>query len=132
MSGSTALLLAEAILTVHFGFILFVALGGLLAWRWPRLVWLHLPAVAWGGFVELSGTICPLTRWENHFLALAQTAGYDEGFVAHYLLPLIYPGLVLTPETARHIAIGAGLLALTWNAILYVLLWRRRRFSGRV
>ena len=29
-------------------FIVFVAVGGLMAWRWPRLLWLHVPAVAWG------------------------------------------------------------------------------------
>jgi Protein of Unknown function (DUF2784) len=35
-------LLANAVVLVHLGFIAFVAIGGVLAWRWPRLVWLHL------------------------------------------------------------------------------------------
>ncbi|MDH4236829.1 MAG: DUF2784 domain-containing protein, partial [Nitrospira sp.] len=56
---------ADLVLLLHFCFILFVLLGGLLLIKQPKLVWLHLPAVAWGAWVEFSGWICPLTPWEN-------------------------------------------------------------------
>ncbi|MBL0950704.1 MAG: DUF2784 family protein, partial [Pseudomonas sp.] len=36
---------ADALVLVHLSFILFVLFGGLLLLRWPRLLWLHLPAV---------------------------------------------------------------------------------------
>ena len=58
-------LAADGLVLLHLAFIVFVALGGLLAaWR-PRLAWLHLPAVAWGAWIEAAGAICPLTPWEN-------------------------------------------------------------------
>jgi hypothetical protein len=84
-------LLADAVLLLHLGFILFVLLGALLvAWRRPLLP-LHLAAAAWGIWIELSGAICPLTWVENRFRQLAGETGYGGGFVEHYLVPLIYP-----------------------------------------
>ena len=58
-------LAADALVWLHLGFILFVLFGGLLPLRWPRLAWLHLPAVAWGCAVEFLGLPCPLTPLEN-------------------------------------------------------------------
>lgn len=90
-------LAADAVLVLHLGFIVFVLLGGLLV-AWKRaLVWLHLPAVAWGIFVELSGRLCPLTHWENALRRLAGGAGYETSFVEQYLLPLIYPSWLSVP-----------------------------------
>ncbi len=51
-------LAADALVWLHLGFILFVLFGGLLPLRWPRLAWLHLPAVAWGCAVEFLGLPC--------------------------------------------------------------------------
>ncbi|HLB85193.1 MAG TPA: DUF2784 domain-containing protein, partial [Steroidobacteraceae bacterium] len=62
-------LLADAVLIVHLAFIAFVVLGGLLVLRWPRIAWLHLPAVAWGAWIEFSGGICPLTPLEVNLRA---------------------------------------------------------------
>ena len=108
--------LATATALLHFAFIAFVVLGGLLVLRWPRVMWLHLPAAVWGVLIEFFSWYCPLTRWENHFLREAGRAGYDGGFVAHYIMPVIYPaGLTRGTE----IAIGAFVLVL--NAVIY---WR--------
>lgn len=88
---------ADAILVLHFGFIVFVLLGGLLV-VWKRyLSLLHLPAVAWGIYVELSGRLCPLTHWENRLRQLAGDAGYQTSFIEQYLLPLIYPSWLSVP-----------------------------------
>jgi hypothetical protein len=114
--------LAGLVLLLHLAFVAFVVAGAALVWRWPRLAWLHLPAAAWGAFVEFSGTICPLTPLENHLRALAGRPGYGEGFVEHYLVPLVYPQ-ALTREL--QFALGGVVVAL--NALLYALLWRRRR-----
>ncbi|OHC66858.1 MAG: hypothetical protein A2045_02455 [Rhodocyclales bacterium GWA2_65_20] len=84
-------LLADAVLLLHLAFILFVVLGAFLVWRRPRLAWLHLPAVAWGMFIEITGGICPLTPLENRLRHSGGEAGYDGSFIEHYLLPLIYP-----------------------------------------
>lgn len=109
-------LLASATALFHFAFILFVIFGGLLALRWPRVMWIHLPAAAWGVLIEFFGWWCPLTRWENHFLREAGRAGYDGGFVAHYIMPVIYPS-----GLTRGLEIAIGVFVLALNAVIY---WR--------
>ncbi|BAP78757.1 MAG: DUF2784 domain-containing protein [Pseudomonadales bacterium] len=113
---------ADAVLMLHLGFILFVLLGGLLvAWKRGFLL-LHLPAMAWGIFVELSGRPCPLTHWENLLRRLAGNAGYEAGFVEHYLLPLIYPAWLSVPVQYLLAAV-----VIVVNLLIYGgLLWRNR------
>ena len=67
-------LLANLVLIVHGVFVLFVATGGLLVLKMPRLLWLHLPALGWGGTVVGMGWVCPLTPLENHLRRLAGRA----------------------------------------------------------
>lgn len=115
-------LLADLIVLVHFAFIAFAVAGGLLALRWPRLIWLHLPAVAWAGLISLFGWVCPLTPLENRLRVLAGEEAYSGDFVARYVLPLIYP-VDLTREI--QVLLGVGVLVL--NLVVYCWLWRRRR-----
>ena len=114
--------LAVVTLLLHLGFVLFCTLGGaLVLWRW-RIIWWHLPALAWGATMELGGYICPLTYLENYFLRQAGQAGYTGDFVAQYLLAVIYPeGLTRSDQ------ILLGGLLLSFNAAVYLLVWRRRR-----
>ena len=112
---------ADAVLAAHLAFVLFVVCGGLLVLRTPRLAWLHLPAAAWGAFVELSGSICPLTPLEVTLRRGAGEAGYGGDFVEHYLVALIYPA-GLTREL--QVSIGAAVLLI--NLFVYFVLWRRR------
>jgi hypothetical protein len=118
-------LLADAVVVLHLLFIAFALLGGALVLRWRRLAWLHLPAAAWAAYVEFSSTICPLTPLENALRRRAGAAGYDNGFVEHYLIPIIYPG-GLTPRV--QLAIGVAVVAI--NAAFYLVAWRRRRQPG--
>ena len=119
------LLLADALVVVHFAFTGFVVFGGFVTWRWPRIAWVHLPALAWGCWIELSHAVCPLTPLENHWRQLAGGAGYSEGFLAHYLVRVLYP-----PGLTWHIQyeLAAGLVLL--NVVAYVGLLRRRRGTG--
>ncbi len=113
-------LLANSLVLLHLAFILFVVGGGLLA-AWKKgVVWLHLPAAVWGALIEFMGWICPLTPLENHFRRQFGAAGYEGGFVEHYLLPLIYPEM-LTAAT-QHVL---GSLVLAINFLIYFWLWRR-------
>lgn len=114
-------LLADGLVLVHFGFVLFVVLGGLLVLRWPRLVWLHLPAAAWGFAIEVFGWLCPLTSFENDLRRRAGLAGYEGGFIEHYILPVLYPP-GLTRETQWLLAA----IVLLINAVVYTIFWRRR------
>lgn len=107
-------LAAAGVLLLHLAFVLFVVFGALLLVRWPRLAWLHLPAAAWGFFIELSGRLCPLTTLEKLLRVRAGLSGYGESFVEHYLLRLIYPGS-LTREMQLGLAVGV----VTINLLLY-------------
>jgi uncharacterized protein DUF2784 len=100
MMAMLARLGADAVLLVHFAFIVFVLAGGLLVLRHPALAWLHVPAVAWAVVVEVTGRICPLTYVENALRTAAGLAGYPGDFLSHYLLRAIYPdGLTRTIQT---------------------------------
>ena len=114
--------LADAVVLLHLAFVLFVVAGGLLAFRWRRAPWLHLPALAWGGWIEFSGSICPLTPLETALRRAGGGAGYGGSFIDHYLLPVLYPA-GLTRETQW--VLGAALLL--FNAAAYGLLWWRLR-----
>jgi hypothetical protein len=115
-------ILADAVLVLHFAFVLFVALGGALVWKWPRLAWGHVPAAVWGIAIEFGGWICPLTPLENHLRALAGEEPYGGDFIARYLMPVIYPeGLT----RGAQLALGAAALLL--NVAIYVAVLRRRR-----
>ena len=115
-------LLADAVVLFHGLFVLFAVLGGLLLARWPGLIWLHLPAIAWAVGITVTGGICPLTPLENELRWRAGQEGYEGGFIAHYVWSLLYPeGLTRTVQA------GLGLAAMSLNVFVYARWWRRRR-----
>lgn len=117
--------LADAVLVLHFGFVVFVALGGLLALRWPRVALVHIPCALWGVAIEFGGWICPLTPLENRLRILAGESTYHGDFIARYLLPVLYPeGL------SRDAQIVLGLAALVLNLAIYAVVWRSARPRG--
>jgi hypothetical protein len=105
---------ADIVVLIHLAFVVFVVLGaGLVVW-WRRMLWLHLPAVFWAIWLEISGGICPLTPLENWLRIRAGQGGYRGDFVEHYLMPVLYPvGLT------RNIQILIGLLVIIINTALY-------------
>jgi hypothetical protein len=114
--------LADVVLVVHFAFVLFVCLGGLLALRWPRAAWVHVPVALYGATIEFVGFVCPLTPLEVRLRRLGGEAGYEGGFVERYITAALYPeGLTRDIQ----LALGVGVLAL--NAIVYAIVWRRWR-----
>jgi hypothetical protein len=113
---------ADAVMLFHFCFIAFALAGSFLVLRWFRVIWLHIPALAWGAWIEASGRICPLTPLENHFRELAGQTTYGEGFITHYLGPIIYPS-GLTRST-QFMLLG---ILVAVNAIGYGLVIRQRR-----
>ncbi len=119
---STALLLADVVLLTHLAFVLFVLFGGLLALKWRSTIWFHLPAAAWGAFIELSGWICPLTPLENWLREQGGAAAYEGDFLGHYLLALLYPD-----DLTRPTQLMLGLLVIAMNTAIYLWLWRKDR-----
>jgi len=124
-------LAADGLVLLHLAFIVFVALGGLLAaWR-PRLAWLHLAAAAWGAWIEAAGAICPLTPWENRLRRAAGESGYPGGFVEHYLIPLVYPP-GLDSAQQRWLALGVVLMNLAvYFGVVLPAVHRKRKRSGK-
>jgi hypothetical protein len=118
-------LAADAVMAFHFLFIAFALLGSLLVLWKPWMLWLHLPALAWGIWIEASGRICPLTPLENHYRDLAGQTTYGEGFVTHYLGPIIYPAS-LTRGT-QFLIMG---ILLAVNVIGYALVISKRRSAA--
>ena len=118
-------LLADAVLLLHLAFIAFVVAGGLFIVRWPRLPWLHAPAVLWGVAIELCGCICPLTPLENWLRQAGGSQGYASGFTEHYLLPLIYPA-----ELTRELQLVLGLGVLVLNGLVYAVWYAQGRKKG--
>jgi hypothetical protein len=109
--------MADAVVVVHVAFIVFVAVGALLAWRWRWLVWLHVPAVVWGVGIIVIGWECPLTPLEK-WLRRHDGQDYEGGFVDRYLEGVVYPE-DLTPLLR---AVAAVLVVVGYAHLL-----RRRR-----
>ncbi|MEU4311624.1 DUF2784 domain-containing protein [Nocardia sp. NPDC024068] len=118
-------LLADVTAAVHVLFIGYVVVGGFLAWRFPRTIWLHGLAAAWGFGTVLVGYDCPLTYAENWARERAGVAGLPpEGFIDHYLTGVIYPDTMLIQV---QILVGACVLV-SWAGLW----WRTRHGSGRI
>ena len=119
-------LLADLVLVLHLGFVLFVVLGGLLVLRWRWALWLHLPAAAWGALISFAGWVCPLTPLENYFRRLGGAAGYTGGFVEHYIVALLYPS-----GLTRSLQIALGVMVVVLNLAIYTRVFSRLRKSGK-
>jgi hypothetical protein len=118
---------ADAVVFVHLAFVAFAVLGGFLAIHRPRVAWVHLPAAAWGAWIEFAGWTCPLTPLENWLRAKGGGERYAGDFVERYLLPILYPD-ALTPELQW--ALGCGVVLI--NLAAYLLAVRRAREMSRV
>lgn len=112
--------LAHLTVLVHAGFVAFVLLGGGLVARWPRVAWVHVPAVAWAVGIEWAGGVCPLTPLEQELRARGGLTGYEGDFVGRYLIPVLYPAGLTRP-----LQVAAGAFALLINIVAYGVLWRR-------
>ena len=116
---------ADLVLVVHFAFLAFVVAGGAFVLRWPRVAWAHVPAVSWGVLIEFFGWICPLTPLEIALRHRAGEAAYTGGFIAHYVMRVIYPdGLT------RGIQVMLGILVLALNGGIYAALIAREVRGG--
>lgn len=116
-------LLADLVVVVHLAFIVFVAVGALLAWRWPWLLWMHAPSLMWAVASVTVGLSCPLTPLEKSLRRLAGEEGYAGGFVDRYVEGVVYPES-LTPLLRAMVAVAV--------VVGYAGLYRRRRIESRV
>ena len=113
--------LADLIVVFHLAFIVFAVLGGLLTLRWRWAPCVHLPAAFWGVFIELSGGVCPLTPLESYFRRAAGAFEYSDGFIEHYLLPVIYPA-----GLTQDMQLTLACVVVVANAFVYWVVRRHR------
>ncbi|EIK53474.1 hypothetical protein YO5_11660 [Stutzerimonas stutzeri TS44] len=118
---------ADALLVLHLGFVLFALFGGLLVARWRGWLPIHLLAMGWAIYVELADRGCPLTHWEQTLRQLAGETGYSEGFIEHYVLPLLYPDWLTLP--VQYVLAGVVLII---NLLIYLWVWHYRRHARDV
>ena len=110
--------MANLTLIIHLIFILFVIFGGLLFFIFSKVFYIHLPALLWGIYIELTNSVCPLTYLENWFLNKGELATYSNGFIINYLYPIIYPeGLT------NNIQIYLGITLIVINILIYGLIY---------
>ena len=108
---------ADLTLIVHFAFIIFVVFGALLFFVSTKIIYVHVPALIWGIYIELTHSVCPLTYLENWFLQKANLTTYSEGFIQNYLVPIVYPKN-LTEGLQTYLAI----VLIVANMIMYGLI----------
>ena len=118
---------ADVVVLAHFGFIVFVAGGGLLVLRYPRVAWLHIPAAVWGVSVQFGDWVCPLTYLENAWREDA-TGG---GFIERSLMPIIYPDLLQDGILTPTVRVGLGVALLALNIVVYGFALNRRQRAKR-
>ncbi|MDH3390851.1 MAG: DUF2784 domain-containing protein [Desulfobacterales bacterium] len=118
--------LADLIVVLHSLFVLFVMLGGFLVLWKSSVAWCHIPAVFWAASIEFFGWICPLTPLENMLREKGGAAGYDTGFVEHYIVPILYPA-----SLTRQVQINFGIIVLSINIGLYFFVLHSLRKTER-
>lgn len=117
--------LARATMVVHFAALLYIGLGGFLAWRWPKSIFVHVFFVIWGVAINVvPGLACPLTVLEDRFRAQQGLGPLPNGFNEYYIYDDLIPRDLLPL-----VSIGAIAILLFSYVGAYVL-WRRRRAAA--
>jgi hypothetical protein len=103
--------LANIVLMVHLGWIVWVAIGFL--WTGGRriLTGIHLASLIWGIAVEAGPWPCPLTLLEQFLETKAGVDPYQGGFLLHYLDAIVYPDIPAWLLITLGIAVCAANLA---------------------
>ena len=115
-------MIADAILVVHFGIVLFIIgsliavwTGAALGWRWIRNPWFryaHLGAIVFVAGEALVGMACPLTVWEDALRGGARA----ESFVGRWVRWLLFYEAPEWAFTAAYVAWAIATL-LTLRAV---------------
>ena len=110
---------ANLTLIVHLIFILFVVFGGLIFFIFPKIIYMHLPALLWGIYIELTNSVCPLTYLENWFLYKGELSTYSNDFINKYLFQIINP-----KGFTAEIQIYLGISLIVINILIYGLIYK--------
>jgi hypothetical protein len=104
---------ADAVVVIHFAFVVFVVVGGVLALRWPKLLWIHVPTVLYSVWIITFSITCPLTPLERDLRERGGQDRYGESFIERYVEGMLYPGDMLRQAQA----VAAVVVVASWIAI---------------
>ncbi|TNC26197.1 DUF2784 domain-containing protein [Amycolatopsis alkalitolerans] len=110
--------LADITVGIHLIALLYIGLGGFLAWRWPRSIFVHVFFALWGVAVNVFPIPCPLTALEDFFREKQGLGMLPGGFNAYYIYDTVFPRAML-PLVA--------ILSLAIVVFSYVGAWLRYR-----
>jgi hypothetical protein len=118
------LMLANAVLVLHVGVVLFIVLGlvlvlagGARGWRWVRNAWFraaHLLAIAVVVLQSWAGVMCPLTTLEHALRRRGGQVSYEGDFIAYWLGRLLFfeapPWVFVSAYSAFGLLVVLGLV----------------------
>jgi len=119
-------LASDISLIIHLIFIFFVVFGGILIFKWKRMLFLHPPCFLWGCCIEFFGWTCPLTPLENYFRQKAGEPTYASDFTDRYIYPIIYPENLSTELQTQ-----LGVLLVIFNLMVYVAVLFSKKLINR-
>ncbi len=94
-------LLAGVTVVLHFAALLYIGLGGFLAWRWPKSIFVHVFFAVWGVAINTLPLNCPLTEVENYFRSLQGLGPLPGGFNEYYIYGHVIPRPLLPARRGR-------------------------------
>jgi hypothetical protein len=116
--------LADVVMIVHGALLLFIAIGAFLAWRWPKLIWVHLGIVVWNLVIVLVDFGCPVTATEKFFRREGGESVYAGGYIQHYLNGRLWP------DGATPVAEKVGFVLVVIGYAGFFVVRRRTKLRG--
>jgi hypothetical protein len=116
--------LADVVMIVHGALLLFFAIGAFLAWRWPKLIWVHLGIVVWNLVIVLVDFGCPVTATEKFFRREGGESVYAGGYIQHYLNGRLWP------DGATPVAEKVGFVLVVIGYAGFFVVRRRTKLRG--
>ena len=117
--------LADVVLALHVGVVLFVVggfllivFGNLRGWRWVNALRFRIVHLAAIGIVVAEawfGVACPLTALEGWLRTRAQETAYASGFIEHWLSRLLYHDAPHWVFTAAYSLFALAVAAAWWR-----------------
>ena len=100
--------LADVVVGIHYAFLGYLVVGGFIAWRWRKTIWVHVGAAVWGILIIVTKVPCPLTALQNQFRENAGMHSMGTSFINIYVRGTLYPA---DHETIAQLAIALVVLA---------------------
>jgi hypothetical protein len=119
-------LLADGVAGIHYAYLVYLLVGGFLAWRWPRTIVAHIVAAIWGVLIIATPVPCPLTAAQNALRELGGEPSLPRSFIDIYVRGTLYPAAYETQTQA----LIAGIVIVSWIGFV-VRLRAKRDVQGR-